>query len=66
MFPFQADTDFELFEDRDEISFIFSFPHFLPSLSSARVPTLGQTLCSEDSHIFKPNMVPDTKQASNK
>lgn len=31
----------EFFEDRDEISLIFSFPHFFPSLSSARVPTLG-------------------------
>ena len=56
----------EFFEDRDEISLIFSFPHFFPSLSSARVPTLGQTLCSKDSYIFRPNMVPDTKQASNK
>lgn len=58
--------DSEFFEDRDEISLIFSFPHFFPSLSSAWVPTLGQTLCSEDSYIFRPNMVPDTKQASNK
>lgn len=63
-FLFRLPLDLELFEDRDWVSFIFSFPHFFPSLSSAWVPTLGWGLYSDNHHIFRPNRVPDAKQSN--